>query len=76
MNSKNSVGVIPDRWFQESQSNFAKSTIEGWFADILNTRFADIDEAKNVYVSFDQRSGRWLTQEEIFETIGRIETGV
>ncbi len=70
------LGVVPKKWFEDCRLNASRSSIEDWFAGVHNARSVEIDKARNVYVCFADRDGRWMSQESVDETIEMIEAGV
>lgn len=70
------LGVIPSRWLERCMFSESRAEVEDWFADVHNARSAEIDKGRNVYVCFANRDGHWLSQEDIRETIERIEAGI
>ena len=69
------LGVVPKKWFEDCAVNASRETIEDWFADVHNARSVEIDNERNVYICHSIRDGHWLSQEDIRETIERIEAG-
>jgi len=69
------LGVIPSRWLERYMFGESRAEVEDWFADVHNARSAEIDKGRNVYICFANRDGHWLSQEDIRETIERIEAG-